>query len=159
MNANTTQKKVFKMMFFEQVFNDDDAGQIVLVVKSGKYFKPYGFYNTISEANQAAGTWVAKGKDLYYKVNRMDAAKVKARSKSAIGGESELVSIRTVTLDLDTDAKGSQYASRAEILAALAKMPVPPTRIVSSDGTDDGGLHVSWTVNAIEDALYMNAVG
>jgi putative DNA primase/helicase len=140
--------------FLESIFVDGDFGQIVIVLRKGKFFSKLGCYDTVLEA--VDGICGYKGRhEVYLKYNRMDADLIAARNPNGIGGKDEITAIRCIGLDCDTDDKGGNYPPVGDLLTCLMGLSVPPTMIVSSGS---GGLHPYWSLDAVEsDVELVNA--
>ncbi len=82
-----------------------------------------------------------QGRECFIKINLMNAKRMLERSDYAIGRADEVSEIVSIHLDIDANKPG--YGSREEMLAALNAMPVPPSLVVNSNGTN-GGLHGYW---------------
>ncbi len=87
---------------------------------------------------------------LYLKLATYDYAAIAKREAesdtSAVGAKSELRSVVTFCADIDVASKGENYPTRDAALAALDRMPVPPSMIVNSGGPA-GGLHAYWPLD------------
>lgn len=150
--------------FLDEIFVDGDPGQIIFAKKNGNQgFIRVGSFNTIAEAEPLANTV-----DLYFKVNRMYLDRIVARNKHGIGGKEEVACVRVISLDVDTAKKDPKYPPRDTVLSRMdLLMQNPPSLIVSSDGSLDGGLHLYYILdqpvivdNAVWDhsVTYLNAI-
>ena len=90
----------------------------------------------------AAAKAMQKAPGCYLKINLMDYAAMRSRSKYAVGGITEVKSIVSVHLDVDA-GKSNKYVTRRHALWAMESMPKPPTLVVNSGGSD-GGFHAYW---------------
>lgn len=113
-----------------------------------------------SQRNEISGIFsVGSGDDLvqaakhvtgeagvYFKVNLMDFDKMNKRSsgfrKNIVGSSRDVKSIVSIHLDVDA-GKGGKYVTRPHALWAINQMPLRPSMIINSKGTD-GGFHAYW---------------
>tara|TARA_R110002073_G_scaffold177188_9_gene335143 strand:+ start:5213 stop:6202 length:990 start_codon:yes stop_codon:yes gene_type:complete len=126
-------------MFYQHTTPDD--GEIAVVAANKKH--PVGFYR-VDELDKAAKAMFGQD-DLYIKVNLMDSKAIQSRGPYAVGNRQEVKTIVSFHLDFDA-GKDDRYLSRDEALAAMNRMPHPPSIIVNSDG-EEGGFHPYWLLD------------